>query len=153
MQSYSPKVPAIVLVEQIMKNTIGFDFLKDEEIALFLSPVMLLIDKSYGFSSTTEMLNNFFRSILPKAIYVLRSCTNYLEYMGLYPPCLIISTLFVQPFHVDSAAYTVYNLYPLPVVINQTKYTYANVPTTFGLRAPPLKIDYFEKSIKIEFLL
>ena len=149
VQSYSPKVPATVLVKQIMKNTIGFDFLKDEEIALFLLPVMLSIDKSYGFSSTTELLNDFFRLILSQTIYVLRPCTNHLEHMGLYPPCLIISTLFVRPFHVDSAAYTVYNLYPLPVVINQTKYTYANVPTTFGLNViDKTLVIWSEKQIK-----
>ena len=135
VQSYSPKIPATVLLEQIMKNYIGFDFLKDEEIALFLSPVMSSIDKSYGFSSTADLLNEFLRLILSQTIHVLHSCTNHLENMGLYPPCLIISTLFVRPLYIDSATYTVYNLYPWPVVINQTKYVYGNVPTTFGLNS------------------
>ncbi|CAF4038216.1 unnamed protein product, partial [Rotaria sp. Silwood1] len=63
-------------------------------------------------------------------MHVLRSCSIMYKDTNAYPPCLIVSTLFTIPSPLNSFSYTVYNLHPLPVVVNQNKYIYTNIPTT-----------------------
>lgn len=58
-QQHRFKTSASIVLEQIMRNQIGFKFLSDEEIMLFLSPLMSSIDKSYTYLDMKELLNAF----------------------------------------------------------------------------------------------
>ncbi|CAF2785927.1 unnamed protein product [Rotaria sp. Silwood2] len=66
-------------------------------------------------------------------MYALRSCTSHHEEMNSHPSRLIASALLVRPPPVNSCTHTVYNLHPIPVVVNRKKYIYTSMPTTFGL--------------------
>ncbi|CAF2046695.1 unnamed protein product [Rotaria magnacalcarata] len=133
--SYFSKVSTTAVIEQIRRNRIGFSFLSDEEIAVFLSPLMSSIDKSYVYSSMEDLMNEFSRLIIAQLVHVLHSCSMLYQDIDTYPPCLIISTLFIRPPPLNSFTYTIYNLYPLPVVVNENRYVYTNLPRTFGLNS------------------
>ncbi|CAF3815290.1 unnamed protein product [Rotaria sp. Silwood1] len=94
---------------------------------------MSYIGISYVYSSMEELMNEFSQLIIAQSMHVLRSCSIMYKDTNAYPPCLIVSTLFTIPSPLNSFSYTVYNLHPLPVVVNQNKYIYTNIPTTFGL--------------------
>ncbi|CAF2742377.1 unnamed protein product [Rotaria sp. Silwood2] len=78
-------------------------------------------------------MNDISHLIISQTVHALCSCTIHHEEMNSHPPCLIASALLLRPPPVNSFTPTVYNLHPIPVGINRIKYSYTNMPTTFGL--------------------
>jgi hypothetical protein len=127
------KISATIVLEQIINNNIGFNFLTNEEIIVFLLPLMASIDKSYNYFTKERLMDEFSRLIIAQTVHALRTCTARQEDIQRYTPCLIISTLFLRPPPLNVFTHIVYNFYPLPIVVNHHQYTYSNIPTTFGV--------------------
>lgn len=133
VSSYFSKFAPTAVIQQIIKNQIGFKFLSDEESSLFLYPLMSSIDKSYAHSSVQELMSEFSKLIIAQSMQAYHSCSIIYNDRNPYPPCILVSTFFASPPPSNSFTYSVYKFYPLPVVVNQRQYTYSSIPKIFGL--------------------
>ena len=127
------KNPVAIIIDQRIQNKIGFDFLPDDEISNFITPIMSSIDRSYINFSQETLVADFFRLIISQSIHLLRSCSINSDDIEKSPPCLIISTLFQRLPTVNSFTYSVFQLTPIPISIDGFKYVYTNLPKTFGI--------------------
>ncbi|CAF1206326.1 unnamed protein product [Adineta steineri] len=118
-----------IILKQIANNKIGFDFLTDNELKLFLSTVMSMIDKSYQITDLTESLRLFTELIMGQSIYILRSCVNGEKHSSASQLCIIIATLFLRPLITNNNTLSAYRLTPLPAMIGNEQFIYSNIPS------------------------
>jgi len=124
-----------MIIKQINNNKISFEYLSHADLKLFLTAIFSTIDTSYTISTVEESLNTFTQFIVGQSIYALRYCALSRKNSLSSQPCLAISTLFLR-IPTDSALiYSIYRLIPLPIVFNDDKYIYSNLPKVIGINS------------------
>ena len=121
----------LIVLEQLRNRHIGFNFLRNEEIYVILSPIMQSLEKSYESTSVQKLITDFTALVISQTVNAFRSCSINQEYSS-SPPCLIISTLFTTPSSSTADKYTIFNLLPIPIIIDEHQYAYKNLPKTFA---------------------
>lgn len=120
------------VISQINNQKVGFDFMTKKQLKYFLTAVFFNIDRSFIVSSIHEGLEIFQQLIVGQSIFVLRHCKSDKEQTLVGKPCLVISTLFMQPSMNDPLSFSIYRLTVLPIVFNDKKYMYSNIPQFIG---------------------
>ena len=132
LNSTKKRISPLILLAQLKNRQIGFQFLTANEINLFLTPIMSSMSESYVNVDDENLMPHFSRLIISQTVNVFRSCTLKWDDHS-YPPCLLISTLFIRPLSTNPNIFTIYNVYPLPISTNGYSYMYTNIPITIGL--------------------
>ncbi|CAF1511660.1 unnamed protein product [Didymodactylos carnosus] len=135
-QSDIPRVlpgPSNIILRQINNNKIGFDFLTNAELRLFLSTIISSIHKFYKINDFSESLNLFSQLIAAQSIYILRSCPIRRENVSANQPCFIVSTLFLRSSIESNIPLSVYRFISLPAIVNGEQFMYSNIPEITGI--------------------
>ncbi|CAF0985289.1 unnamed protein product [Didymodactylos carnosus] len=135
-QSDIPRVlpgPSNIILKQINNNKIGFDFLTNAELRLFLTTIISSIDKFYKINDLSKSLNLFSQLIAAQSIYILRSCPIRRENVSANEPCFIVSTLFLRSFIENNIPLSVYRFISLPAIVNGEQFMYSNIPEITGI--------------------
>jgi len=123
------------ILKQISNNIIGFEYLSDTDLKLFLATIFSSIDTSYTISNVQESLNTFVELIVGQSIFALRSCSLHQQNSSPSQPCLIISTLFLRAPADTTSLFSIYRLIALPIIFNDDKYVYSNLPKVVGMNS------------------
>lgn len=92
---YRAANPAILVLEQVFNNKVGYDFLTDAEITELLSLTVSNGDMILDRENVKENINIFVNMIIGQTVYALKSCsTRQNEHSQSGPPCLVVSTIF-----------------------------------------------------------
>ena len=122
-----------IILEQLQKKRIGFEFLTSDEIDVFLSPIMTSIDRMYNQAKPVEKMNDFLGLARYQTVTAFHSC-SWKRDIQRFIPCLLVSTFFAPPSLSDEDTYSVYDIFPLPVISDGYEYTY-HMPSTIGFNA------------------
>lgn len=133
ISSITPSDIYTLILKQINNKKIGFDFLTDIELMPFLTSIISTIDKSYQIHDLSESLILFSKLIVAQSVHVLRSCTMNQKYSSINQPCLIISTFYLRPLLESNIAPIIYRFIPLPAVMNDEQFIYANMPELIAI--------------------
>lgn len=141
-----------ILLEQFRGHRTGFDFLTQVERLAIIKPVLCALDESYNQADHNQLIDDFNQVIVSQSLHAFRSCSmreeNYLS-----PPCLIISTVFVRPLRPTIDACTVYQLHAIPIMTDDHRYEYTNVPNIFGCNSIRNKmVTWHHESQKLKCL-
>ena len=117
----------LIVLEQLKNHRIGFNFLKEEEVRVFLSPIMQSIEKSYQTANVQQLVADFTPLIVSQTVNAFRRCSINQNDLS-SPSCLIVSTLFTMPSSSPVDKYTTYNILPIPIFLHGYQYTYNNLP-------------------------
>ena len=128
------------IIKQINSNRISFEYLSSDDLKLFLTTIFSSIDDSYQINDIQESLNAFSQLIIGQSIYALRYCTLSRQHPLSSKPCLAVSTLFLRIPSNSRSIYSIYSLLPLPIVVENERYIYSNLPNVFG-------INYIEQTL------
>ncbi|CAF1344378.1 unnamed protein product [Adineta ricciae] len=112
----------------IRSNKITFDFLTDAELRSFLHATISIIDKSYQIKDISESLKLFTDLIIGQSIYILRSCGGIDKQNVSNQSCLIVATSFFRPLLDNHHMLSVYQLTPLPAIVNHEQIIYSSLP-------------------------
>lgn len=149
---FSPTTLAAFL-HQINNQKLGFDFMNDRQMIIFLNAVFKHIDKSFRVSNIRESLEIFHQLIIAQSIFVLRYCSLD-QQSSSTKPCLVVSTMFAKPSVNDHDSFFVYQLTALPMVVNEEKYIYSNVPKFIGIhRDERMLITWSDASVMNDCLV
>ncbi|CAF1314519.1 unnamed protein product [Adineta ricciae] len=119
--------------KQINNNKITFDFLTDIELRSFLLATISMIDNSYQIIDLSESLKLFTDLIIGQSIYILRSCGDINKQSISSQSCLIVATSFFRPLVENDNVPLVYQLTPLPAILNREQFIYSNIPRIVAL--------------------
>ena len=128
-----PPTSAEIIIRQINSNKISFEHLSHTDLKLFLTSIFSTIDSSYKINNVEESLNDFNKLILGQSIYALRHCALSRQHSLSSKPCLAISTIFLRIPTNSPSIYSIYRFIPLPIVVEEEKYIYSNLPKVIGI--------------------
>jgi hypothetical protein len=123
------------ILKQISNNIIGFEYLSDTDLKLFLTAILSSIDTSYTISNVQESLNTFAELIVGQSVFASRYCSLHEQISSPSQPCLIISTLFLRTPPDSTSLFSIYRLIALPIIFNDDKYVYSNLPRVVGINS------------------
>ncbi|CAF1491245.1 unnamed protein product, partial [Adineta steineri] len=124
-----------MIIKQLNNNIINFEYLSPIELRSFLTAVFSNIDTSYTITNIKESLNIFIKLVIGQTIYALRQCTTSIDNSLPSQPCIVISTIFLNTLTDNASIYSTYRLTPLPIVSNQHKYLYLNLPKMIAINS------------------
>ncbi|CAF2901811.1 unnamed protein product [Rotaria sp. Silwood2] len=124
-----------MIIKQINNNRISFEYLSLVDLKLFLTIVFSNLDNSYKINDVEDSLNAFSQIAVGQSIYALRYCGLNRQHSLSSKPCLVISTLFIRIPSNSPSVYSIYRLFPLPVVTNDNKYIYSDLPKIIGINS------------------
>ncbi|CAF4996821.1 unnamed protein product, partial [Rotaria sp. Silwood1] len=127
-----PTSSAEKILKQISSNRIGFEYLFNTDLELFLAAISSYNDTLYTTSNIQESLDNFAQLIVGQSTFILRYCSFSKQDSLFSQPCLAISTLFLRSPIDSMSTFTIYRLLPLPITTNGNKYVYVNLPKLIG---------------------
>ncbi|CAF1272415.1 unnamed protein product [Rotaria magnacalcarata] len=125
--------PIDLILKQIISNEIGFQYMSNTELKLFLSAIFTTIDISSTIYNIQESLDAFLHFIVGQSIFALRSCSLSQQNSLSSQPCLAISTLFLRIPPATTSIFSIYRLIPLPIIQNGDMYIYSNLPKIIGI--------------------
>ncbi len=126
--------PVTLVLKQLFYDRIGYEFLTDEQITELLTLPLLSRYENIDVNHIQESMDIFKKMILGQVVYALKSCSIVQDDKSSKDSsCLAVSTLFRRIPIGSSSIYKVYHLIPLPIVINEQKYVYSNLPKTLGI--------------------
>ena len=121
------------MIKQISSDKIGFDYLSNTDLKLFLRTIFLSIDAAYTISNIQESLDTFAQFIVGQTIFALRYCSLSGQNPLISQPCLVVSTLFLRAPLESTSTFSIYRLIPLPIITNGHKYVYTDLPKLIGI--------------------
>jgi hypothetical protein len=124
---------AEMIIKQISRNKISFEYLSQTDLELFLAAIFSTIDTSYTISNLQESLDTFVQFVVGQSVFALRYCSLDRQNSLSTQPCLAISTLLLQIPADGTSKYSIYRLIPLPIICNGHKYVYSNLPKVIGI--------------------
>jgi len=124
---------AEIILRQINNNRISFDYLFDNDLQLFLTGIFSTIHNLYTISNVHDSLNAFTQLIVGQSVFALRQCPLIKKDSLSSQPCLAVSTLFLWIPAGTVSTFSVYRLISLPVIFNNDKYIYSNLPKVIGI--------------------
>lgn len=124
--------PAQHIIHRVNNQKIDLEYLSPDDQEIFSSAIS---SNSNEFSNTQEVINVFTEHIIGQSIYGLPYCSLAEEKPQNSQPCLVISTLFITIPANHHTIFPVYELIPLPIVVDQKKYIYENLPTVVAINS------------------
>ena len=130
---HRPNNQAKLVLEQVVSNKVGYDFLSEEQLAEIMSLLITTQNGMIDATNTKETLKLFTSMIVGQAIHALKSCAlGQHELPASTPSCLVVSTVLRRLPAESPSLYHVYHLIPLPILFKGEKYIYSNLPRIFG---------------------
>jgi len=121
------------VIHHINNHKVNLDYLSFDGLESFISAMPPNLNVLHAFSNVRDILNSFNELIIGQSIYGLPSCSLADEKTDQSLPCLVISTLFINVPVDHVSAFYVYRFISLPIVVDQNKYIYSNLPEIIAI--------------------
>ena len=133
--------PASLILQQLFRQKVGFDFLTDDQFAEMLSLIVASDPRLFDTSDTKQDMKKFIELIKGQSVFVLNTCSTIAKESGqATSPCLAVSTVIRKLPSETSSIYQVYRAIPLPVSFEGHQYVYEDVPEVFGYNSLSKKV-------------
>ena len=125
--------PASLVLQQVFRRQVGFDFLTDDLTAAMLSLIVTSDPRLFNTANTKQKMKTFIELIKGQSVFVLNGCSTIARGSDrATSSCLAVSTVIRKLPSETSSIYQVYRAIPLPVSFEGHQYVYEDVPQVFG---------------------